>query len=305
MAAADLTHFLLPSSRLPTDVSFMVSGKEIGAHKSFLAAAHPGFDEMFFGAEAVAAGVNRVKVEGEVSEDAFNPFLRHMYGCKINVVEITELSTLAELHRIASQFGQMELEKEVKERLGWHLEKETSRGPVALMEVNILLARHKVEELLPLVEEKVKVIEVGEEDLAGLLAIVNQGGPQAKMAEEMVARFLGKNCPTTRQLAAFVAARSKELLPAEALARILQSIHEDGVEIENEVKGDDHCKVEEEDEGKSKTKVNDSGSEDVQKDKGRECISDQKETIMRFLAFTNFPENMRVKMVETFFDQAI
>ena len=59
--AADLTHFLLPSSRLPIDVTFLVSGKEVGAHKSLLAAAHPVFDEMFFGAEA-GAQVNRVKV---------------------------------------------------------------------------------------------------------------------------------------------------------------------------------------------------------------------------------------------------
>ena len=59
--AADLTHFLLPSSRLPTDVTFLVSGKEVCAHKSLLAAAHPVFDDMFFGAEA-GAQVNRVKV---------------------------------------------------------------------------------------------------------------------------------------------------------------------------------------------------------------------------------------------------
>ena len=120
------------------------------------------------------------------------------------------------------------------------------------------------------------------------------------MAEEMVARFLGKHCPTTRQLAAFVATRSKEL-PAEVLARILQSIHKDGVDIENEVKVEG-------DESKSKTEVNDAGSEyadGVQKDEGGEGISHQKETIMRFLAFTNFPEQMRLKMVETFFEQAI
>ena len=59
--AADLTNFLLPSSRLPTDVTFMVSGKEVGAHKSFLATAHPAFDQMFFEAEA-GARVTRVKV---------------------------------------------------------------------------------------------------------------------------------------------------------------------------------------------------------------------------------------------------
>ena len=55
----------------------------------------------------------------------------------------------------------------------------------------------------------------------------------SKMAEEMVARFLGKHCPTTRQLAAFVATKSNEVLPAGALARILHSINRDGVELEN------------------------------------------------------------------------
>ena len=44
--------------------------------------------------------------------------------------------------------------------------------------------------------------------------------------------------------------------------------------------------------------------EDFEKEKEKD-ISGQKETIMSFLAFTNFPENMRIKMVETFFEQAI
>ena len=46
--AADLTHFLLPSSRLPTDVIFIVGEYSVPAHKCILAAAHPFFDEMFF-----------------------------------------------------------------------------------------------------------------------------------------------------------------------------------------------------------------------------------------------------------------
>jgi len=311
--AADLTHFLLPSSRLPTDVTFMVSGKEVGAHKSFLAAAHPAFDQMFFGVEAGAV-VNRVKVEGEVNEDTFNLFLRHMYGCKMEVVEITELSTLAELYSIASQFGQVELEKEVKERLRGLLTNET-RGPIELVEVKMLLARHKVEELLPLMEEKVKGVEVGEDDMDGLFVIVDQDGPQSKMAEKMVARFLSKHCPSTRQLATFVATRSKQLLPAGALARILESFHKDGMGLEYEVeevdvelvmKEGDHCKVEGH-ERKSLTKVYDAGIEDaddVKRERGKNIL-DQKETIMRFLAFTNFPEEMRDKMVENFFEQAI
>ena len=60
--SADLTHFLLPSPSLPKDVTFiMESGKEICAHNSLLAFAHPAFDEMFFGNEA-GVKVKRVKV---------------------------------------------------------------------------------------------------------------------------------------------------------------------------------------------------------------------------------------------------
>ena len=134
------------------------------------------------------------------------------------------------------------------------------------------------------------------------------------MAEEMVARFLGNHCPSTQQLAAFVATRGKDLLPAGALVRILESIHKHGVGSEYEVeevnvgvmtKGDEHRK-EEGDKSKRMTKVDNVGTEDaddVLKEKGMD-ISGQKETIMKFLAFTNFPEEMRDKMVDTFFEQA-
>ena len=44
-------------------------------------------------------------------------------------------------------------------------------------------------------------------------------------------------------------------------------------------------------------------ADDVLKEKEND-ISGQKETIMKFLAFTNFPEEMRDKMVDTFFEQA-
>merc|ERR1719447_1099393 len=94
----------------------MRGGKEVGAHKSFLASAHPAFDEMFFGDEA-GAKVDRVKVEGEVGENTFTLFLRHMYGCRMEVAAITELLTLLELLSITRQFEQVELGKEVKERL--------------------------------------------------------------------------------------------------------------------------------------------------------------------------------------------
>ena len=50
------------------------------------------------------------------------------------------------------------------------------------MKVLMPLTRHKVEELLPLVEKKVEETLVCEEDLTGLLVMVNDGGPQAKVS---------------------------------------------------------------------------------------------------------------------------
>ena len=60
--AGDLSHFLLPNSRLPKDVSFLVSGMEVAAHKSLLASQHQIFDKMFFEDEAVSA-MTSVKVQ--------------------------------------------------------------------------------------------------------------------------------------------------------------------------------------------------------------------------------------------------
>ena len=59
--AGDLSHFLLHNSRLPKDVSFLVSGKEVAAHKSLLASQHQIFDKMFFEDEAGSASTT-VKV---------------------------------------------------------------------------------------------------------------------------------------------------------------------------------------------------------------------------------------------------
>ena len=115
-----------------------------------------------------------------MGENTFTLFLRHMYGRKMEVAAITEFLTLVELHSITCQFEQVELGKEVKERLRNLLSTE-KRRPCTLIEVSVLLAKHKVEELLPLVDKKVKEALVGEEDLAGLLVMVNDGGPPAKV----------------------------------------------------------------------------------------------------------------------------
>ena len=106
-----------------------------------------------------------------------------MYGCRMEVAAITELLTLLELLSITRQFEQVELGKEVKERLTDLLNNMEMRGHCSkLVEVVTLLARYKVEELLPLVEEKVKKAQVGEKDLAGLIVMVNDGGTQSKVS---------------------------------------------------------------------------------------------------------------------------
>ena len=68
--AGDLSHFLLPNSRLPKDVSFLVSGKEVAAHKSLLASQHQIFDKMFFEDEAGSATTTVKVCPSEPSADS-------------------------------------------------------------------------------------------------------------------------------------------------------------------------------------------------------------------------------------------
>ena len=174
------------------------------------------------------------KVEVDVSEGTFTLFLRYLYGSKMDVEEIAELEALVEIHSLACQFDQRELREEVVGKMRNLLKKE-SRGLCDVVELRNLLSKHKVEELVPLVKES----QVKAEDLEGLLAIARKGGSQskvrspvvfgavilkpcAKVAEEMVVRYLNSACPTTRELAAFAASTSKELLPDEMLATIIK-----------------------------------------------------------------------------------
>ena len=123
-------------------------------------------------------------MKGGVSEETFTLFLRHMYGCKLEVAAITEVLTLAELHSITLQFKQLKLGEEMRNRTRNLLNTEAGGpcSPCHLVEVTKLLTRHQMEELLPLVEKKLKEIHVGEADLAGLVVIVNKGGAQAKVS---------------------------------------------------------------------------------------------------------------------------
>ena len=221
MNLGDLSHFLLPNSRLRPNVKFLVGEEEVPAHKGILASAHSFFDEMFFGTETTCETqieTIRVKVKGDVDPAVFTLFLHHFYGRKFEVAKTTDLPVLVQLHIICCQFGQEELDKRLMERLQLVLEKETI-GPRGLIEANMLLVKHGVVELLPLVEARMAEVEVGDEDFPGLVTIVVNGGqgaevgvlhckwkltPQTlsqsltsfylflKMAELMVAKYLSK-----------------------------------------------------------------------------------------------------------------
>jgi len=275
--AGDLSHFLLPNSRLPKDVYFSVGGVEIAAHKSLLASKHHIFDQMFYEDEAGSA-LNTVKVEVDVSEGTFTLFLRYLYGSKMDEEEVAELEALVEIHSLACQFDQRALRKEVVGKLRNLLTKE-SRGLCEVVELRNLLLKHKVEELVPLVKES----QVEAEDLEGLLAIASRGGSQSKVAEEMVIRYLGTSCPTTRELAAFAASTSKELLPDEMLASIIKGIH--GVSRGEVVEKD----------------VVETGAEEEVEEKKVEG----REILRSFLEFTKFPEKYRDPMIEKFFEEAM
>merc|ERR1712013_570111 len=207
--------------------------------------------------------------------------------------EVAELEALVEIHSLACQFDQGELREEVVGKLRKLLNKE-SGGLCEAVELRNMLLKHKVEELVPLVKES----QVKAEDLEELLAIASKGGSQSKVAEEMVVRYLGTSCPTTRELAAFAASTSKELLPDEMLATIIKGIHEVSRRevVEKEVvsrKALSFNKV------ISEQDVVEAGAEEgVEEEKVEERV-----ILRRFLEFTKFPEKYRDPMIEKFFEE--
>ena len=199
-----------------------------------------------------------------------------------------------------------------------------------MVELRNLLSKHKVEELVPLVKES----QVKAEDLEGLLAIARKGGSQSKVrspvvfaqglkitapkvAKEMVVRYLNSACPTTRELAAFAASTSKELLPDEMLETIIKvhtldlnmkSLHKTIVQGIHEVSREEVVEKEvvpqkalsfNKDIPEQDVVVKTDAEDEVEEEKveGREILR-------RFLEFTKFPEKYRDPMIEEFFEEA-
>ena len=100
MSSPDLSHFLLPSSRLAPDIAFLVGqeGERVPAHRGILATALPAFDGMFFGPDSSTA--DEVMVE-QVDPGAFRLFLLHVYGKRMELAADPDFTTMAQLFRFA------------------------------------------------------------------------------------------------------------------------------------------------------------------------------------------------------------
>lgn len=116
-----------------------------------------------------------MKVSVGVTKESALIFLGHLYGAKTNVADQT-LPTLVELYQVANQFYEFNLSRQAKERLVEVVTSLEIAGIEGLSELYCLLTASNMEDLMSLVEEKVK-----EEHLAGLLVIVNDDGPKAKV----------------------------------------------------------------------------------------------------------------------------
>ena len=100
MSSPDLSHFLLPSSRLAPDIAFLVGqeGERGPAHRGILATALPAFDGMFFGPDSSTA--DEVMVE-QVDPGAFRLFLLRVYGKRMELAADPDFTTMAQLFRFA------------------------------------------------------------------------------------------------------------------------------------------------------------------------------------------------------------
>jgi len=218
MSAGDLTHFLLPSSRLATDVIFTVGEERIPAHKGILAEASPAFESFFFGPFSVQR--EEVMVEG-VSAKTFTLFLHHNYGKRLEVSDASDFHMLGELYTLANKFEDKEVLNKVVGRM---LELVAEGGEVDfLSDLFEVVSTHHVAEVEDAVANKLNQVKVREEDFPALMQLAGGGGgPRQELLRHILARFLGKHFPSSHQLALFLAAQP--LLDSETVVSVLKLI---------------------------------------------------------------------------------
>ena len=124
--SGNIVHYLSPNSRLPKDVDFEIYTSasstpiRVGAHKCFLADASTVFEEMFYHEKKpdseVGGGCNvTVRVEN-ISEGVFKRFLKHLYGEKVEVDELSIFSVL-EMSELVEKYQIKDLGEELVKRV--------------------------------------------------------------------------------------------------------------------------------------------------------------------------------------------
>jgi len=117
-------HYLSPNPRLPIDVDFEIYTSassstpiHVGAHKCFLADASPVFDYMFYTDGKPLEGVAKVNVcVGFIDDGVFRLFLRHLYGEKV-VVDQLSISSALEMSALAEKYKIKDLEEEIMNKI--------------------------------------------------------------------------------------------------------------------------------------------------------------------------------------------
>ena len=98
----NIKKYLSPSSRLKTDVTFVLRSGTFAAHKAFLAGCLPVFDGLFYG-EKADRSLEKVNLE-LVSLSSFTIFMNHVYGSEMEVDSLS-FQTLVEMNWIALKYG--------------------------------------------------------------------------------------------------------------------------------------------------------------------------------------------------------
>ena len=198
--SGDLSHFLAPSSRLPSDIAFHVKDQIFLAHKAILATSLPVFDDLFFGPEANPDHAI-VRLGEEIGAEAFKLFLLHIYGKQVEV-EGLQLATLAELYSLARQYVEDSLIKKTAIVMEKMLTQE--RKITDLIEHRENIKKHKVEHLFELLDAKMKEASVDDDNFDTIMGLA-AGGDSALIPA--LGEFLGRHCPSSSQLATFLRTR--------------------------------------------------------------------------------------------------
>lgn len=141
-------------------------------------------------------------VEG-VTAETFTLFLHHNYGKRLEVSDTSDFHTLAELYTLSNKFEDKEMLNRVVGRM---LELVAEGGEVVfLSKLFEVVSTHHVAEVEDAVASKLNQVKVREEDFSALMLLACGGtGPGQKLLLRILARFLGKRCPSSHQVFKYV-----------------------------------------------------------------------------------------------------